>query len=277
MEYSRPIVLCHAEVMRVLGVDLAAQPIDTGAVLLESVGGHHWVARALDGPADDTGLVQAAIGIDVIGVDSPLGWPVAFVAAVAAHSEFRRWPGVVDRAALTHRDTDRAIRDHGVRASLSVSADKLGSVAMRCALLQQRWADEVWGRAAPRDGSGPLVETYPAAAFAAWGITIKDYKNRREPLIAADVRRGVIREIGDVLGVWLDLEPVADRCVSSDHILDALVSALVALAVRSGATHLPSPPQRAVALIEGWIHVPSRPLAELAPLDGTDPLAMNSS
>jgi hypothetical protein len=45
---------------------------------------------------------------------------------------------------------------------------------MRCALLQRRWADEVWGQPARRDGSGPLVETYPAAALARGGSIALD-------------------------------------------------------------------------------------------------------
>ena len=97
------------------------------------------------GRLDDDALVDVVRTVDVVGVDSPLGWPVAFVYTVEAHSSFRPWPGGVDRSTLTHRDTDHAIGGHGIRAPLSVSADKLGSVAMRCALLQRRWADEVWG------------------------------------------------------------------------------------------------------------------------------------
>ena len=91
-----------------------------------------WSATTVTGPLDDDTLVDAVRTVDLVGVDSPLGWPVAFVDAVEAHDSLRSWPGGVDRSTLTHRDTDRAIREHGIRAALSVSADKLGSVAMRC-------------------------------------------------------------------------------------------------------------------------------------------------
>ena len=173
--------------MRVLGIDLAAQERATGAVLILPIGESSWRATELPTSPTDDALVDGARIVDVVGVDSPLGWPTAFVEAVRAHSSFSPWPGGADRSTLTHRETDRAIRQHGIRQALSVSADKLGSVAMRCALLQRRWADEVWGRPAPRDGSGRLVETYPAAALAAWRLDCAGYKNRQDAALATEV------------------------------------------------------------------------------------------
>jgi hypothetical protein len=67
---------------------------------------------------------------------------------------------------------------------------------------------------------------------------------------------------------WLDLEPVRSRCVASDHVLDALACALVAVATKASATHQPSEAERAHARVEGWIHVPSRPLTHLATVMG---------
>lgn len=60
-----------------------------------------------------------------------LGGRLPFVEAVRAHNAFRAWPGGVDRSVLTHRETDRVARKWSRRSPLSVSADKLGSVAMR--------------------------------------------------------------------------------------------------------------------------------------------------
>jgi predicted nuclease with RNAse H fold len=112
--------------------------------MVEPLDSHHCRAVELDGTVNDDRLVLAARHADVIGVDSPLGWPAAFVNAVSVHNALRPWPGATERATLTHRDTDRVVRSLGAGNPLSVSADKLGSVAMRCALLQRRWADEVW-------------------------------------------------------------------------------------------------------------------------------------
>lgn len=254
----------HHRGVDVLGIDLAAEAKATGAVMIVR-GPSMWSARVLSGRVGDDALVDAVRSVEVVGVDSPLGWPAAFVEAVGAHDAFRRWPGGVDRSTLTHRDTDRAIRLYGLRPALSVSADKLGSVAMRCALLQRRWAEEVWGSPAPRDGSGRLVETYPAAALAAWRIECQGYKDRRDPIKAAGVRRQIVAELQGAVVSWLDLEPAKETCVESDHVLDALLSALAAIAAKTSATHPPADHQLSAAGREGWIHVPSRPLSELNP------------
>lgn len=248
-----------------IGIDLAASPSTTGVVVMEGEGGGWAVRPVVDEPDDDL-LVSLADGADAIGVDAPLGWPDAFVDAVAAHHRGEPWPGTVDRRPLTHRLTDVATREIVGRYPLSVSADLLGVVAMRAALLQQRWADEVWdGLAAPRDGSGIVSETYPAAAFAAWAIECRGYKARSRPDEARTVRDAIVRELRRSTVDWLDSSAVADDAVADDHVLDAWVCALIALCVRVGATTAPDATQVDVARREGWIHVPTRPLDALRP------------
>lgn len=251
--------------IRVLGIDLAAQPDKTGAVFITPSGDRQWAASELEGLATDDRLVEAARLVDVVGVDAPLGWPMAFVSAVNAHSSMEAWPGGVDRSSLTHRETDRRVKQSTRQSALSVSADKLGITAMRCALLQRRWADEIWLHAAPRDGSGKLVETYPAAALRAWGIAIVGYKGGTG--VKADIgrttRTTIVNAIRSATNPWLDLSAIADRCVASDHVLDGLVSALVAIAARSSQTEIPDDPS--AALTEGWIHIPTTALNELQP------------
>ena len=251
--------------IRVLGIDLAAQPDKTGAVFIEPSRAGRWKARELDGPATDDRLVDAVRSVDVVGVDAPLGWPTAFVAALAAHASMRAWPGEVDRSALTHRETDRRVRELTGQSPLSVSADKLGVTAMRCALLQRRWAAEIWRRPAPRDGSGPLVEAYPAAALRAWGIDIIGYKGSSGDKAHSGrrARSTIVAAVGAATGRWLDLAVIEDRCEASDHVLDGLVSALVAIACRSSMTETPI--GHNVALTEGWIHIPTNRLSELRP------------
>ena len=251
--------------MNVFGIDLAAEPAKTGVVLLAFTEGRRWQARSNLGRATDDELVGMARSVDVIGVDSPLGWPTAFVEAVGTHAAFRPWPGAADRSELTHRETDREVKRLTAKVSLSVSADKLGSVAMRCALLQRRWAEEVWKVAAPRDGTGPLVETYPAAAFARWAIDATGYKPPRKTPQAAAVRGLIVDTIGDATASWLDIALVRTGCIESDHTLDALVSAIVCLAAKCSGTHVPSGDQRPYALSEGWIHVPTTPLSDFDP------------
>ena len=251
--------------MRVIGIDLAASPASTGVVVVEGTAGG-WCARPVDGTADDDLLVSLAARADAIGVDAPLGWPDAFVEAVGAHHRGEPWTGTTDRRPLTHRLTDDLTRSVVGRYPLSVSADLLGVVAMRAALLQQRWADEIWGGVpAPRDGSGVVSETYPAAAFAAWGIECRGYKARSRPDEARTVRGAIVQELTRSTSSWLDSSAVGVDAVANDHLLDAWVCALIALAVRTGATSEPDEAQRGTARREGWIHVPTSPLDALRP------------
>jgi predicted nuclease with RNAse H fold len=251
--------------VHVVGIDLAASPATTGVVVLEPVSADRWRARPEGPPADDDRLVELAHGAIAIGVDAPLGWPDGFVDAVTRHHELGRWSGTVDRSSLTHRVTDHRTKSTVGRLPLSVSADLLGVVAMRCALLQQRWADEVWGSPAPRDGSGLVAETYPAAAFAAWGIACRGYKARQRPAEATAVRESIVEALSERTATWLELGALEGACVASDHVLDALVCALVAVAAQAGSTTAPDPDEVGMARREGWIHTPTVPLESLTP------------
>lgn len=76
----------HHPPVRILGIDLAAQPASMGVVILETAA-TRWHVVEPDGPADDDRLVELARGCDVIGLDAPLGWPIGFVEAVLAHRD----------------------------------------------------------------------------------------------------------------------------------------------------------------------------------------------
>lgn len=251
--------------MLVLGIDLAAQPASTGVVVLERDPRGRWVAEVPEGEPDDDALVRWGAGADKVGVDVPLGWPAPFVEAVAAHLRHDPWPATEDRRPLTHRRTDDVVVEQGWGRPMSASADRLGSVAMRGALLQREWALR-WGGAAPRDGSGRLAEVYPAAALRVWHVTSKGYKAAGPRSVAArEVRSGIVADLSRRCGPRLDLAAVAGAAVESDHVLDALLSAMVAVSVLAGTTLRPrDADELRSALAEGWIHVPTAPLEELA-------------
>ena len=249
--------------MRILGIDLAAQPRNTGLVVLDQTAPARWRADVPPEVPTDEHLVDLGSRVDLIGVDAPLGWPIAFVQAVRAHEDREPWPGTKDRRTLTHRHTDDVVRDHGRGQPMSASADLLGHVAMRCALLQRDWAGR-WGNAAPRDGSGRLVEVYPAAALRAWHLPERGYKGNGAD--AGRTRGRILDGLVAVTDVWLDVSPIRSDCLNSDHVLDALVSALVAVAAHGGGTFRPeSIEDHHCAVLEGWIHVPSVPLESVRP------------
>lgn len=237
--------------MKVLGIDLAAQPERTGIVVLEVRADRPSLVPVREPASDDT-LVELAATVDVVGIDAPLGWPVNFVAAVSAHERLKPWLGKVDRSELCFRRTDEHVKQRTGRWPLSVSTDKLGIVAMRCALLQERFAAEAWGgQRQPRDGSGRLVETYPAGALHVWGLPRTGYKGKEEG--PRSVRAAIVEGIQGLV----DLGELREESIASDDTLDAVVSALIAWMAASGRTMAPDNEEaERLAAVEGWIHLP---------------------
>lgn len=257
--------------MRTLGIDLAASPDRTGAATID------WAARTVtlhDRPLDDEGLLAlAGDGIDKIGIDVPLGWPDAFVAAVAAHADGDAWPKPASpdseppdseppdpaehRRTLRFRRTDLHYAATAGTWPLSVSSDLIAVSAMRYAALEPHLR-----AIAPVDRAGIaglLAETYPAGALRVWGLPSRGYKGKAGAAVRAELADRLVEGLAPV-------EPAADtldRCRRHDDDLDAVVCALVASAVDLGCSTGPPPEHRTAAAREGWIHVPTVGLAEL--------------
>src|SRR5260370_17879312 len=164
--------------MLTVGVDLAAEPEATGGARSEWSCGRGRICDVICG-ADD-GMILAAIAeAQKAGIDCPLGWPDDFVAFVAAHQAGhvtipgdltgREW-----RRQLTMRLTDRVVHADTGLTPLSVAADRIGHVALRCAGLLAQLARR--GPAVDRCGSGAVVEVYPAASVKRWGPPDRGYK-----------------------------------------------------------------------------------------------------
>ena len=254
---------------RFVGVDLATEARRTGVALLKVL--PTW-ARATLAPegfvADDVGLVSIVDADTVVGLDAPLGWPDDFVTAVNAHHHGETWPAPAVstdkvRERLRCRETDLFVRDLKLGVTpLSVSSDRIGVVAMRAAALQSAWAER-WGGREPLDGTGRLVETYPAAALRAWDLLARRGERYKvdaggpERDAQRNVRERIVRELERASAPWLEVDAtLRDAAQDSDHVLDALVCALVALAAHAGVTHLVPRDKVDAARREGWIHVP---------------------
>lgn len=232
--------------MRTLGIDLAAQPKHTGACLVEWRDGAA-EAEVVSGVLDDDRLVALAEDADLVAVDSPLGWPDAFVTAVSTYHRGGEWPAV-EPVSLRYRTTDlHLITTTGARP-LSVSSDLIANCAFRAARLERALGP------GSRAGQGRLAEVYPAGALRSWGMPATGYKGRE----GAGVRAVIIEAIRQE---WLSVDEAALQ--RRDHDLDALICALVARAVATGRTEKPSPEQADAAAREGWIHIPTCPPAEL--------------
>lgn len=245
--------------MRTVGIDLAAEPTTTAVVIIEWGAGYGRVTGCLHG-ADDEQVLHAVRGADGVGIDCPLGWPDLFVDFVVAHRAGAVPPGDLTGLALRRTLLRRATDAHVAAATgvvpMSVSADRIGSVAMRAAGLLARLAAE--GAPVDRGGSGAVMEVYPAAALKGWGLAHRGYKGGANAQALGALVDALLAALPDL--DWAGIDAVAR---TSDHVLDAVVCALIARAAGLGLTTPPPPELARQASTEGWIHLPTCPLEGL--------------
>ncbi|SDO21190.1 Protein of unknown function [Cryobacterium flavum] len=244
--------------MRTAGVDLAAEPKGTALAVIDWTGARAFLSELHLGVADEI-IVRTAGTVDKLGIDCAFGWPDEFVQFVVAHSS-GDLPGVDGgmawRRTLAYRETDREVRKITGRWPLSVSTDRLGLTAMRCAGLLSRISAA--GIPVDRAGSGVVAEIYPGASLRLWGFSTTGYRTdaaRRSHLLA---------EIQDA-APWLDLGPHAPHMITSADAFDAVIAALAARSAALGFYEPPAPAMLDRARREGWIVLPNGPLAELLP------------
>lgn len=240
-----------------VGIDLAAGAERTAAAVVEWSETGATVRELEVGVSDDRVLELMRGPAEKVGIDCPFGWPVAFVDFVSRHA-CGSAPVLKDmekgwRRPYVLRRTDVFVHEQTRITPLSVSADKIGHVALRCAELMAVAASS--GVDCGKDGSGKLAEVYPAAALKIWGLAHQRYKGRTN----ADALRALVVRLRDL--PWLDLGEYEGVCCESDHALDAVISALVARAVVVGATKPPT--DVSLASREGWIHLPTCGLEDL--------------
>ena len=248
--------------MRTLGIDLAAQPVNTSLCAIDW-GPSAPVVSDLRSGLDDEALLEAIADADKVGIDAPFGWPDEFVDAVVAHRDGARWPGSGEdqdlyRFQLSFRATDRRLIEGGARRPLSVSTDLIAVVAMRCANLLDRLA--AGGEPVDRAGSGKVIEAYPAPALSSWGVSSVGYKSRVGMARIPELLSRVEEALGGI-----EMTPQERELAGVDHnCFDALIASLVARAAALGLTQGPeSERERDRAVREGWIHVPTNPLSDL--------------
>jgi predicted nuclease with RNAse H fold len=243
-----------------VGVDLAAEPVNTAVARMRWAGGGAQV-QALAVGADDVMLVAEIAAADKAGIDCPLGWPRRFVEFVAQHQadEFVAPVDVAGkdwRRRLALRETDLVTRDLTGLVPLSVATDRIGLAAMRCAGLLAQLAAA--GRPVDRAGAGTVVEVYPAAALKHWELTYRGYKGAAN----AAVRHRLVDDV-TTRAPWLRLGAFEQACRNSDHALDAVIAALNARAAALGYTTTPPAEHAATARTEGWIALPTTSLTDL--------------
>lgn len=248
--------------MRTVGVDLAAEAVRTAVAWLDwSTNGAR--VSEIEIRADDDLIIDAVIGADKAGIDCPLGWPDKFVEFVTAHRA-----GHVDvpsdiagrswRRNLALRVTDQVVYNLTGLTPLSVSADRIGHTAMRCAGLLAELARQ--GQPVDRRGSGIIVEVYPAASLNRWELPYRNYKRSSN----LDGLGHLVDEL-QAAAPWLDLGAYEQTCRVSDDATDAVIAALTARASFQGLVTVPDQEHADSARTEGWIALPITPLHKLQP------------
>ncbi len=239
--------------MRSVGIDLSSEPTGTGLAVLVGELGHARLEEVTTNVGDDV-LLEALGACDNAALDCPLGWPDDFLAFLTEHRDGsvtrRRGKGVDWRRDLSQRATDQHVqRTSGVRP-LSVSADRIGAVAMRAADLQAALAAQ---QLPVERAGGWLVEVYPAAALKGWGLPHQSYKSAAK----AGSRAELVTELVERTRLWLDWAGHDKTCRDSDDALDAVLCAVLARLNAFGRTD-PVPDELLDrASREGWIHLPT--------------------
>jgi hypothetical protein len=237
--------------MLIAGLDLAAEPKGTALAVID------WGSKSarlvsLELGVDDDLAVRTALEVEKFGIDCALGWPVDFVAFLNEHNNLAKAKTPFDgdstlRRSLAHRETDRMVREITGKWPLSVSTDRLGMTAIRCAGLLSKMGPHF---DVDRSGLGRVVEVYPGAALRGWFTETSGYRNLES------IRQALIEELC-LRAPWLELNPYKQLMIESCDAFDSVFAAMAARAAQLGASTAPSESQLGVAAVEGWIHLPT--------------------
>ncbi|MDF9809424.1 putative nuclease with RNAse H fold [Aurantimicrobium minutum] len=244
--------------MLTAGVDLAAEPKGTALALVDWTSGRATVVDLQLGVTDEP-IVEMASQVDKLGIDCALGWPKEFVNFVSQQSDATLSQhnfdgGMAWRRSLAYRETDRHVREVTGRWPLSVSTDRLGLTAMRCAGLLSRLSAS--GVEIDRSGSGLVTEVYPGASLRLWGFNTSGYRT------SEDLRATLLNSL-TAQATWLELGEYEELMISSCDAFDAVIAAIVARASAVGRTLPLNEDQVSTARVEGWVALPVGPLNTL--------------
>lgn len=243
-----------------LGIDLSATDAKTAACAIRWDDGRGTVDVPRRGLSNDD-LRALIADAATAGLDAPFSWPVPFREALVEHPKTGAWPADYRSLRYQLRATDLFV-DGIARRPLSVSTDRIGVTAMRCARLLQELAEDRGKHRLDLTGRDGIYEVYPAAALSARGakaagFDAEGYKTRSEPKVR---RAKLVESFAAATADWLHFPGAAqDECVTRDGALDSFIAALATRAAHLGRTRRPETvEQQQLAPIEGWVHVPEQ-------------------
>lgn len=239
------------------GIDLAAEPKGTVLAVIEFSKNTAKLIYLQQG-LDDQALIADTENAEKIGIDCAFGWPIQFADFMAKHQNLESKDlidgGMDYRRELSFRETDREIRRLTGRWPLSVSTDRLGLTAIRCAGLLSKY--QAKGIEIDRAGSKLLVEVYPGATLRNWKLDTTGYRTSPE------ARASLLEQL-EQQAPWLEIYSFRTQMIESADCFDAVIAALVARAVYQGNYKKPTSEQFESARVEGWICLPTEKIATL--------------
>ena len=244
--------------MITVGIDLGAQPERTAIARIKWTADRAVIENVVS-RGDDEIILQMVKQADKTGIDCPFGWPGAFVEFVAFHHAGQLSipaDGHGSRRNLTMRRTDFFVHEQLRLTPLSVSADRIAHVALRCAVLLGKL--EAAAGPVDRSGSGLIAEVYPAASLRSWGLEHRGYKQKTSTGALAALIDQLLDE-----APWLDCTAHEQAMRRSHDIFDAVIAAMTARAAALGQTIPPTEGDLSAAKAEGWIVIPDKPISAL--------------
>lgn len=239
------------------GIDLAAEPKGTALALIE-FSNNKAKLTYLEQGLDDQALITNTHIADKVGIDCAFGWPIQFAEFISKHQDLTSTDlidgGMDYRRELSFRETDREIRRLTGRWPLSVSTDRLGLTAIRCAGLISKY--QAKGIEIGRSGSKLLVEVYPGATLRNWKLDTTGYR------ISPEARAALLQKL-ELLAPWLEISSFRTQMIELADCFDAVIAALAARAVYQGNYNKPTAEQLDSARVEGWICLPNAKMQEL--------------
>jgi hypothetical protein len=242
--------------MLIAGLDLAAEPKATALSIIDWSGKNARLLQ-LDLNVDDQLIVDSTRNTQKLGIDCALGWPIEFVEFLNRYSQnsFSQIAGDMSwRRRMAYRETDRAVRELTGRWPLSVSTDRLGLTAMRCAGLLSKLAAD--GVEIDRTGAGKIVEIYPGASLRLWGFDTSGYR------ATATSRATLLKQICKA-APWFEPGDFAELMIESCDAFDSVIANFAARSAQLGISTEPPPETAIRAISEGWIALPKGELRDL--------------
>jgi hypothetical protein len=242
--------------MLIAGLDLAAEPKGTALSLIDWSGNSARLVQ-LDLNVDDKFIVESTREAEKLGIDCALGWPIEFVEFLNRYSQnsLSKIAGDMSwRRRMAYRETDRAVRELTGRWPLSVSTDRLGLTAMRCAGLLSKLAAD--GVEIDRTGGGKIVEIYPGASLRLWAFDTSGYR------ASAAARAALLKQICEA-APWFEPGDFAKLMIESCDAFDSVIANFAARSAQLGISTEPPPETAIRAISEGWIALPKGELRDL--------------